>query len=137
MLTEMEHPANGAVEPLPEAPTLVEGDEANSLPAGWHSEAGRKGALRVHELIERGRLYEKEHGLKGGRQRLRQLIEEGKLYEREHGLRPEGRKGRVRKRRNQREVMENFVQALTHMIKPRYRAELERLLTTLRAEQAA
>src|SRR5439155_8194418 len=44
-----------------------------------HVEAGRKGARRVHELIERGRLYEQEHGLTRGRQRLRQLLEEGKL----------------------------------------------------------
>ncbi len=43
--------------------------------------AGRKGAERIHQLIQRGRLYEQEHNLKRGRQRLRQLIEEGKLYE--------------------------------------------------------
>src|SRR5258707_2376911 len=34
--------------------------------------AGRKGARRIHQLIQHGRLYEKEHGLKRGRQRIRQ-----------------------------------------------------------------
>src|SRR5438094_289440 len=61
-----------------------------------HVEAGRKGAHRVHELIQRGRLYEQEHGLTRGRQRLRQLLEEGKLYEQEHGLSPRRRKSRTR-----------------------------------------
>src|SRR5690348_11438892 len=54
----------------------------------WQARAGREGARRVHQLIQAGRLYEQEHGLKRGRQRLRQLIELGKLYEQEHGLRP-------------------------------------------------
>src|SRR4051812_15273262 len=44
----------------------------------WHVQAGRKGACRVHQLIQEGRLYEQEHGLTRGRQRLRQLIELGK-----------------------------------------------------------
>ena len=52
------------------------------------AEAGRKGGRHVHQLIQEGKLYEQEHGLKSGRQRLRQLLELGKLYEEEHGLRP-------------------------------------------------
>ena len=48
-----------------------------------HAEAGRKGARCIHQLIQQGKLYEREHNLKPGRQRLRQLIEEGKLYEQE------------------------------------------------------
>ena len=59
-----------------------------------HAEAGRKGAQRIHQLIEQGRQYEREHGLKPGRQRLRQLIEEGKLYEKEHGLKSESKRAR-------------------------------------------
>jgi hypothetical protein len=98
----------------------------------WHAEAGRKGALRIHELIERGRLYEKEHGLTSGRQRLRQLIEEGKLYEQEHGLRPEGGEGRrERVRMSQREVLESFLESLVRLAKPGYRPHLLRLLQSL------
>src|SRR5258707_15875298 len=63
-----------------------------SASSSRHALAGRKGAHRVHQLIEEGRLYEQEHGLKSGRQRLRQLIELGKLYELEHGLRPRMRR---------------------------------------------
>src|SRR4051794_33773132 len=55
------------------------GTEAHGEPT-WHADAGRKGAQRIHQLIQQGRQYEQEHGLKRGRQRLRQLIEEGKLY---------------------------------------------------------
>src|SRR5262245_4897547 len=64
-----------------EAPLLL---TVSALPSSRHVEAGRKGARRVHRLIEEGRLYEKEHGLRPGRQRLKQLIQEGKLYEQEH-----------------------------------------------------
>src|SRR5262249_55063557 len=55
--------------------------EPNGEASNQHAEAGRKGAQRLHQLIQLGRLYEQEHGLKRGRQRLRQLIQEGKLYE--------------------------------------------------------
>src|SRR5262245_11121658 len=43
--------------------------------------AGRLGGQRVHRLAELGREYEREHGLKPGRQRLKQLIQLGKKYE--------------------------------------------------------
>src|SRR5437660_699172 len=72
------------------APAGLEPEVSNGAEArGWHAEAGRKGAHRVHQLIQEGKLYEQEHGLKSGRQRLRQLIELGKLYEQEHGLQPD------------------------------------------------
>src|SRR5205085_4246998 len=54
-------------------------DEPAPEAGDWHAEAGRKGARRVHQLIQEGKLYEQEHGLTSGRQRLRQLIELGKL----------------------------------------------------------
>src|SRR5947209_15668842 len=69
--------------------------EPSEKAAHWHANAGRKGALRIHQLIQEGRLYEQEHGLKSGRQRLRQLIELGKRYEDEHGVRPKRRPSRL------------------------------------------
>src|SRR5687768_633071 len=83
-----------AIVPMAEEvfPVLVKevpAEPANTeLDGAWRTEAGRKGAYRVHELIEAGKRYEREHGLKSGRQRLRQLIELGKKYEREHGTAP-------------------------------------------------
>src|SRR5437016_5868172 len=76
-----------AAEPQPAAPESAT-PAAAAESHGWHADAGRKGARRIHQLIQEGKLYEQEHGLKSGRQRLRQLIELGKLYEREHGLEP-------------------------------------------------
>src|SRR5919109_879948 len=84
--------ANVAQAPVSEAGE-VNGTQAEA--GGWRVEAGRKGAQRIHQLIEHGKLYEQEHGLKSGRQRLRQLIEEGKLYEQEHGLAPQRRRARA------------------------------------------
>src|SRR3954451_1688737 len=73
-----------AAEETPKTTEALAGSStANPNP---HAEAGRKGARRIHQLIQEGKLYEQEHGFKRGRQRLRQLIEEGKLYEEEHGL---------------------------------------------------
>jgi hypothetical protein len=98
-----------------------------------HVEAGRKGALRVHELIQRGRLYEREHGLKRGRQRLRQLIEEGKRYEAEHGLSPQRRRARgLRMSPNQR--LRRLFDALLPLVKPAYRSRLAQLVQALEAE---
>jgi hypothetical protein len=96
----------------------------------WHSEAGRKGAHRVHHLIKLGRLYEQEHGLKRGRQRLRQLMELGKLYEQEHGLAPEAEnKTRTRLSRMERdEVLQTLLECLIRVAKPSFRAEFERML---------
>jgi truncated hemoglobin YjbI len=116
-----------------DVPVEVNGDGAAEESQDWHSEAGRKGAHRVHQLIEKGRLYEQEHGLKSGRQRLRQLIELGKLYEEEHGARPgsEKKRGQRLSRREREELLATFVECLTRIVKPAYRAELVRLLEKL------
>jgi hypothetical protein len=136
---------NGLV--LPEggqrpAPTEVvgEGSEVNGTAdaeGSWRAEAGRKGALRIHQLIEHGKLYEQEHGLKSGRQRLRQLIEEGKLYEQEHGLTPPRRRARGSRaaRLSGEQQLLSFLQALLRLVKPRFRSRLARLLESLQSEQ--
>jgi hypothetical protein len=133
-------PAN---EPVPhvdngeQAPAVdvngVPGDEVNGA---WRTEAGRKGAKRVHQLIEAGKRYEEEHGLKRGRQRLRQLIELGKLYEQEHGTRPvvKRRKGRRLSKIERDEVIATLLGCLTRMVKPSFRPELERLAEALNHE---
>jgi len=56
------------------------------LPMTRRSEAARKGAERIRELIRLGEVFEREHGVKRGRERRRRLIELGKRYEIEHGL---------------------------------------------------
>jgi hypothetical protein len=99
-----------------------------------HAEAGRKGAVRVHQLRELGLLYEKEHGLKRGRQRRRQLIQEGRLYEQEHGL-STGPRRRRRDRLAGDQLVESFLRSLVRMVKPSYRGKLLRMLQTL--EEAA
>jgi hypothetical protein len=101
----------------------------------WHAEAGRKGARRVHQLIQEGKLYEQEHGLKSGRQRLRQLVELGKLYEQEHGLRPSlPKKRRVRvSRREREELLTTLLHGLVRLAKPSFRADLVRLVEALQA----
>jgi hypothetical protein len=89
--------------------------------------AGRLGAERIHRLVQLGLKYEQEHGLKRGRQRQRQLIQLGKRYESEHGLAaPE-----PERRRSREEVWDDFVRALARVVKPTYRAEVERLAATL------
>jgi hypothetical protein len=124
----------------PEAKTLPESlpdQTPNSSPeeSRRHAEAGRKGAHRVHQLIERGRLYEQEHGLKRGRQRLRQLLELGKIYEQEHGLRPTPRERRGRISRTQRgQLLDTLLRCLIRIAKPSMRAELLRLVEALPVE---
>jgi hypothetical protein len=90
-------------------------------------EAGRKGARRVHQLIQEGRLYEQEHGLKRGRQRLRQLLQQGKLYEQEHGLSPRRRARRL----SSDQVVRRLLDALVRIARPSYRAHLLRLIEAL------
>src|SRR5262249_20142290 len=97
-----------------------------------HAEAGRKGARRVHQLMQLGLLYEKEHGLKRGRQRLRQLIQEGRLYEQEHGLSIKPRRPR-RDRQASEQVVQSFLRSLVRMVKPAYRDKLRRVLEGLEA----
>jgi hypothetical protein len=98
---------------------------------GRYSEAGRKGAARIHELIREGRLYEQEHGLKRGRQRIRQLIEEGKLYEKEHSL---GQRRQPRKRLDKRareRLLHTLLEALLRMVKPEFRDQLRDIVQAL------
>jgi hypothetical protein len=104
----------------------------------WRHAAGRKGARRIHELIEAGKRYEEEHGLKSGRQRLRQLIELGKVYEEEHQLRPATRKRRGQRlsRTERDEVVATLLQCLVRMAKPSFRKELTRLAETLNPEKS-
>jgi hypothetical protein len=105
----------------------------------WHAEAGRKGARRVHQLLQEGKLYEQEHGLKSGRQRLRQLIELGKLYEQEHGLKPDRpkRRGKRLSRLERDEVLATFLQCLLRIAKPSFRADLVRLVEALTDEETS
>jgi hypothetical protein len=103
-----------------------------------HVEAGRKGARRIHQLIQEGKLYEQEHGLKRGRQRLRQLIEEGKLYEREHGLdTAEQRRPKRPRRMNGRQALLSLLQGLHRLARPSVRKELVRLIQVLESEEQA
>jgi hypothetical protein len=108
-----------------------------TVPGVWRAEAGRKGAKRVHQLIEAGKRYEQEHGLKSGRQRLRQLIELGKLYEAEHGERPAGKKRRgTRLSRDERdEVVATLLKCLVRIAKPSFRADLGKLAEALSPEK--
>ncbi|HZU37953.1 MAG TPA: hypothetical protein VFA18_18680 [Gemmataceae bacterium] len=99
----------------------------------WHADAGRKGAYRIRELIQFGKLYEQEHGLKSGRQRLRQLIEEGKQYELDHGLRPAPERASRRRgpRMSKQQLLSTFLHSVVRLAKPSLRAELTRLLDEL------
>lgn len=124
---------NSAPDPLIATPPIPAAEATEQLPQGWHAAAGRKGAQRIHQLIEQGRLYEKEHGLKRGRQRLRQLIELGKKYEVEHGMRTPQPRKRL-SRRQQQEVVKTFVQCLLRMTRPAYRQELSRLVEAIQAK---
>ncbi len=123
------------VDHVPEPQPAEEGHgEANGV---WRAEAGGKGAKRVHPLIQAGKLYAQEHGLKSGRQRLRQLIELGKLYETEHGQRPGGKKRRgTRLSRQERdEVVATLLRCLVRIAKPSFRQELGKLAEALSPEK--
>jgi hypothetical protein len=90
------------------------------------SAAAKRGAERVHNLVLLGQQYEKEHGLTPGRERMKQLIRFGKRYEAEHGLREAG--SRRKKRGDQ---WKEFVEALSGIVKPKYRPALEMLIQKL------
>jgi len=77
--------------------------------------------------MQLGLVYEKEHGLKRGRQRVRQLIEEGKLYEQEHGMSRKPRRSR-RDRLAGDPLVQSFLRSLLRMVKPAYRDRLSRML---------
>src|SRR5947209_6688165 len=123
VLQDKQEPSGDQV--APSAAEVEVGPKVNGQ-RHWHADAGRKGAQRVHQLIQEGKLYEQEHGLKSGRQRLRQLIELGKLYEKEHGLRPEPEKKRGERlsRGEREELLATFLQCLLRIAKPSFRAEL-------------
>lgn len=126
-------PVAGEVAASPEVAKVQEASVEPVQPEGWHARAGRQGARRVHQLIQHGRLYEQEHGLKRGRQRLRQLIQLGKLYEQEHGLRaarPRPRSERL-SRLGREELLSTLLGCLLRIAKPSFRAELLRLLESL------
>lgn len=136
--------ADRVAQPMPAA-VEAEMPSTNGVPVeasngvaerGRHARAGSKGARRIHQLIQEGRLYEQEHGLKRGRQRLRQLIELGKLYEQEHGLRPaRASKGRERlSRMGREELLVTLFRCLMRLAKPSFRGELERLAHMLAQE---
>src|SRR5262249_11327338 len=121
-------------EPVPETTPVGDGSLGERL--NQHAEAGRKGAQRIHQLIQQGRLYEREHGLKPGRQRLRQLIQEGKLYEQEHGLKTMSKRSREgrRPRISQEQLLRALLQSLLRVAKPAYRSRLLSLVQALEAE---
>ncbi len=143
-LSEVPPQESVIVDRHPEAIPPVESNGAAAEAPGTGEEsrrrarAGRKGALRVHELIREGRLYEQERGLKRGRQRLRQLLELGKRYEQEHGLRPEAAKkpfGRLSGAKRD-ELLATLLECLVHIAKPSFRPELLRLVEGLSKEEA-
>jgi hypothetical protein len=125
------------VEDLPVDEVLVE-EHNGEFNGAWRTAAGRKGALRVHQLIQAGKKYEEEHGLKSGRQRLRQLIELGKLYEHEHGNGPaEPEKVSRRLSKMEREdVVSTLLECLIRMAKPSFRDDLERIAAALKTDGA-
>ena len=123
-----------AAPPADAQPAEANGD-GDAHERRWHAEAGRKGAHRVHQLIEAGKLYEQEHGLKRGRQRIRQLIELGKRYEQEHGLRPRKKRGGRLSRVRREEVLTTLLQCVLRVAKPSFRGELVRLIEALQPEK--
>jgi len=131
-----EQPAVDLTASVPQAaPVMSEAPEHTNGVGSRYAVAGRKGAERIHQLIERGRLYEHEHGLKRGRQRLRQLIEEGKLYEQEHGLGAPRRKARGVPA-SPEQVVRRLLDTLVRVAKPAYRAELLKLVQALDGKAA-
>jgi hypothetical protein len=141
-MAEYEDRVGGPEHDIVPHPAIDTAEARNDVPAesaneadhqDWHAEAGRKGAHRIHQLIEAGRRYEAEHGLKSGRQRLRQLIELGKLYEQEHGLRPSARKARGKRlsRMEREETLATLLDCLIRIAKPSFRPELQRLAEVL------
>ena len=134
MTEHLEQTTADVVAAVSQAAPVVNGvpEHSNGAPSRY-AVAGRKGAERIHQLIERGRLYEQEHDLKRGRQRLRQLIEEGKLYEQEHGLSASRRRKRGVSA-SPEQVVRRLLDTLVRVAKPAYRAELLKLVQLLDAK---
>jgi hypothetical protein len=124
-------------EPTAESVPAVEANGTAHEGPTWRNEAGRKGARRIHQLIEAGKLYEQEHGLTSGRQRLRQLIGLGKLYEKEHGRGParKERKGGRLSRSDRDELVATLLECLVRIAKPSFRPELSKLAEALSPEK--
>jgi hypothetical protein len=120
---------NTDTNPTPETPT-----ERPTPAESRFARAGKIGAERARQLIERGLLYERQHGLTPGRQRQRQLIQLGKRYEEEHGLAEPVRR-KVRRSRDQ--VWAEFLALLAEVVKPAYQPEIERLLARVAENHAA
>jgi len=125
------------VESVAESAPAVEANGTAHEPPSWRNEAGRKGARRIHQLIEAGKRYEEERGLKSGRQRLRQLIELGKLYEQEKGAAPAGkvRKGGRLSRAERDELLATLLDCLIRIARPSFRPELNKLSQALAPEK--
>jgi hypothetical protein len=125
------------VEPVAESAPAVETNGAAHEPPTWRNEAGRKGAKRIHQLIEAGKRYEQERGLKSGRQRLRQLIELGKLYEQEKGSAParRERKGGRLSRAERDALVATLLDCLVRIARPSFRSELSKLAQALIPEK--
>jgi hypothetical protein len=133
-MTDMFEPtAPEIVTETPVQPVAESTPEPTPPTDAWRTEAGRKGAQRIHQLIEAGRQYEQEHGLKSGRQRLRQLIELGKRYEEERGAAaPERKRRGTRLTRAERdEVVATLLRCLVRIAKPSFRPELTKLADAL------
>jgi hypothetical protein len=120
---------NGAA-PAPELEYRLETPVEQTPPAPVNpirTAAGRLGGKCVHRLAELGREYEREHGLKPGRQRLAQLVQLGRRYEQEHGLAP------VREpRRPKADRWQRFLKSLAPIVRPEYRPALDQLVAALR-----
>lgn len=132
-MNEIDHPMTdtSAVEPADRAEPVaaeITPQEPEPRPVDTvRSAAGRRGGHRVHELAVLGREYEKEHGLKVGRQRIKQLVQLGRKYELEHGLRA----AKPRKRKTG-DAWQEFVSALARVVKPAHRTAVEQLAFALR-----
>src|SRR4051812_27754512 len=127
-------PAGGEA-PTAEAENLARPEQPSH---GRHVDAGRKGGRRVHQLMQEGRLYEQEHGLKKGRQRLSQLVALGRLYEQERGLTANAQKPRVRlSRKDREELVATLFECLYRLAKPSFRRELDRYVPSQTMNESA
>jgi hypothetical protein len=119
-----EHELSPAPVPQEQTNTSPETPTGQPTPSRF-AHAGKAGADRVRQLVERGLQYEQEHGLTPGRQRQRQLIQLGKQYEQEHGLAEPVRR---KVRRSREQVWNEFLTLLAEVVKPAYQPEVERLV---------
>lgn len=107
--------------------TETETETGAQPPESRFAKAGRVGATRIRQLRQLGLQYERELGLSPKRSRHRQLVELGHRFEQEHGLAP---KVRV-KRKSSDELWEDFLRALSKVVKSGHRRKIERLVGEL------